>query len=109
MVGPGPIAHRSGRRLPSTVMTRLIGKQPCITFVTLGELTWWAEPRQWSRRNREALASAEAAPARPATPGWPPALSRLALSLVTLNVKDDGDPDQSASAGLRRRLAGRRP
>jgi hypothetical protein len=25
-------------RLPSPVVTRLIGKQPCITFVTLGEL-----------------------------------------------------------------------
>lgn len=43
------------RRLPSPVMTRLIGKQPCITFVTLGELTQWAELRQWGRRNREAL------------------------------------------------------
>jgi toxin FitB len=36
------------RRLPSPVMTRLIGKQPCITFVTLGELTQWAELRQWA-------------------------------------------------------------
>ena len=35
------------RRLPSSMMTRLIGKQPCITFVTLGELTQWAELRQW--------------------------------------------------------------
>jgi toxin FitB len=32
-------------RLPSPVLTRLIGKQPCITFVTLGELTQWAELR----------------------------------------------------------------
>jgi hypothetical protein len=24
-------------------MTRLIGKEPCITFVTLGELIQWAE------------------------------------------------------------------
>ena len=38
-------------------MTRLIGRQPCITFVTLGELTQWAELRQWGRRNRDALAS----------------------------------------------------
>ena len=30
------------RRLPSPALTRLIGKQPCITFVTLGELTQWA-------------------------------------------------------------------
>ena len=43
------------RRLPAPVLTRLIGKQPCITFVTLGELTQWAELRQWGRRNRDAL------------------------------------------------------
>ena len=42
-------------RLPSPVLTRLIGRQPCITFVTLGELTQWAELRQWGRRNRDAL------------------------------------------------------
>src|SRR6266851_3080721 len=40
------------RRLPSHVLTRLIGKQPCITFVTLGELSQWAELRRWGRRNR---------------------------------------------------------
>ena len=33
------------RQLPSPVLTRLIGKQACITFVTLGELTQWAELR----------------------------------------------------------------
>jgi predicted nucleic acid-binding protein len=44
-------------RLPSPVLTRVIGKQPCITFVTLGELTQWAELRQWGRRNRDALES----------------------------------------------------
>lgn len=43
------------RRLPSPVFTRLIGMQPRITFVTLGELTQWAELRQWGRRNRCAL------------------------------------------------------
>lgn len=42
-------------RLPSSVLTRLVGKQPCVTFVTLGELTQWAELRQWGRRNRDAL------------------------------------------------------
>jgi hypothetical protein len=42
------------RRLSSPVLTRLIGKEPCITFVTLGELTQWAELRQWGRRNRGA-------------------------------------------------------
>lgn len=43
------------RRVPSPIMTRLIGKQPYITFITLGELTQWAELREWGRRNREAL------------------------------------------------------
>jgi predicted nucleic acid-binding protein len=42
-------------RLPSTVLTRLVGKQACITFVTLGELSQWAELRRWGRRNRDAL------------------------------------------------------
>jgi hypothetical protein len=42
-------------RLPSPVLTRLIGKQPCVTFVTLGELSQLAELRQWGRRNRDAL------------------------------------------------------
>jgi hypothetical protein len=32
-------------RLPSRVLTRLVGKQPCVTLVTLGELTQWAELR----------------------------------------------------------------
>jgi len=45
------------RRLPSPAVTRLIGRQPCITFVTLGELTQWAELREWGRRNRDALAN----------------------------------------------------
>jgi predicted nucleic acid-binding protein len=43
------------RQLPSPIMTRLIGNQPCITFVTLGELTQWAELRQWGKRIRDAL------------------------------------------------------
>lgn len=43
------------RRLPSPVLTRIIGRQPCITFVTLGELSQWAELREWGRRNRDAL------------------------------------------------------
>src|SRR5215472_527405 len=42
-------------RLPPQVLARLIGKQPCVTFVTVGELTQGAELRQWGRRNRDAL------------------------------------------------------
>lgn len=43
------------RRLPPQVLARLVGKQPCVAFVTVGELTQWAELRQWGRRNRDAL------------------------------------------------------
>jgi toxin FitB len=42
-------------RLRPAVPTRLIGKQPYITFVTLGSWTQWAELPQWGRRNRDAL------------------------------------------------------
>ena len=43
------------RRLPPQVLARVVGKQPCVTFVTVGELTQWAELRQWGRRSRDAL------------------------------------------------------
>jgi hypothetical protein len=33
------------RRLPQPLATRLTGRRPLITFVTLGELTKWAEIR----------------------------------------------------------------
>lgn len=105
------------RRLPSSVMTRLIGKQPCITFVTLGELTQWAELRQWGRSNREALGhwldgvivlpysedvaitwgqiSARAIQRgrqRPANDTWIAACAlTYGLPLATLNVKDFED------------------
>jgi predicted nucleic acid-binding protein len=105
------------RRLPSQVMTRLIGKQPCITFVTLGELTQWAELRQWGRRNREALnhwlggvivlpytddvavtwgqisaAAIRRGRPRPANDSWIAACAlAYGLPLATLNVKDFED------------------
>ena len=104
-------------RLPSSVLTRLIGRQPCITFVTLGELTQWAELRQWGRRNRDALenwlggviilpyredvartwgrisaAAIQRGRARPANDTW---IAACALSynlpLATLNLKDFKD------------------
>jgi predicted nucleic acid-binding protein len=36
--------------------TRLIGREPLITFVTYGEQTKWAEIRHWGARRREELA-----------------------------------------------------
>lgn len=104
-------------RLPSPVLTRLIGKQPCITFVTLGELIQWAELRQWGRRNRDALeswldgviilpysedvartwgripaAAIQRERTRPANDTWIAACAlAYGLPLATLNVKDFED------------------
>jgi toxin FitB len=43
------------QQLPPSLLARLIGTQPCITFVTLGELTKWAEMRRWGRQTRAEL------------------------------------------------------
>jgi hypothetical protein len=43
------------RQLPPTLLAQLVGIEVCITFVTLGELTKWAELRRWGKRNRDAL------------------------------------------------------
>ncbi len=104
-------------RLPSRVLTRIVGKQPCVTFVTLGELTQWAELRQWGRRNRDALehwlggviilpysedvartwgrisaAAIRRGRARPANDTWIAACAlTYGLPLATLNIKDFED------------------
>jgi predicted nucleic acid-binding protein len=44
------------RKLTGHLTGRLIGRQPLITFVTLGELTKWAEIRHWGASSRQALA-----------------------------------------------------
>lgn len=48
------LLHR--RKLTGPLATRLIGREPLITFVTYGELTKWAEIRHWGARRREELA-----------------------------------------------------
>ena len=48
------LLHR--RKLTGALATRLIGREPLITFVTYGELTKWAEIRHWGARRREELA-----------------------------------------------------
>jgi hypothetical protein len=47
------LLHR--RKLTGPLATRLIGREPLITFVTYGELAKWAEIRQWGARRREEL------------------------------------------------------
>jgi toxin FitB len=105
------------RRLSSAVLARLVGKQPCITFVTLGELAQWAELRHWGRRNRDALenwlgsviilpynedvartwgrisaAAIQRGRIRPANDTWIAACAlSYGLPLATLNAKDFED------------------
>jgi predicted nucleic acid-binding protein len=105
------------RRLPPQVLARLAGKQPCVTFVTLGELAQWAELRQWGRRNRDALehwlggmivlpgsedvartwgrisaAAIGRGRVRPANDTWIAACAlAYGLPLATLNAKDFAD------------------
>lgn len=46
------VASRSFRnRLPPRLAARLVGRQPILTFVTVGELTKWTKLRQWGPRN----------------------------------------------------------
>ncbi len=102
---------------PVTCPNRLIGKEPCITFVTLGELTQWAELRQWGQSNRDALeswlggvivlpysedvartwgrisaAAIQRGRAKPANDTWIAACAlSYGLPLATLNTKDFED------------------
>lgn len=43
------------RQLPSRLLAQLAPYAPCITFVTLGELTEWAVARSWGKRSFAAL------------------------------------------------------
>ncbi|GAA1816504.1 hypothetical protein GCM10009835_40590 [Planosporangium flavigriseum] len=40
-------------RLTSPMSALLAGKLTCVTFVTVGEMTKWAELRDWGPRNRQ--------------------------------------------------------
>jgi hypothetical protein len=45
------------RQLPPKTLTALAPYAPCITFVTLGELTEWAVARSWGQRSVDLLES----------------------------------------------------
>jgi hypothetical protein len=50
------VASRSFKGLlPPTLSARLAGRQPLLTFVTIGELTQWTNLRRWGPRNRSML------------------------------------------------------
>jgi predicted nucleic acid-binding protein len=104
-------------RVPPTIATKLIGRPPIITFVTLGELTTWVELRHWGTRRRETFVAwldnvgiihsddaiartwgrltagaVQRGRPRPANDTWIAACClALNLSLATLNVKDFED------------------
>jgi toxin FitB len=40
------------RRLPASLLAKLVENDICITFVTLGELTKWMAMRRWGTKNR---------------------------------------------------------
>ncbi len=43
------------RRLPVDLVPLLVDRIWCVTYVTIGEMTQWAELRSWGARNRGAL------------------------------------------------------
>ena len=49
------LLHRG--TLAGPLATRLIGREPLITFVTFGELAKWAEIRNWGQHRRQELTS----------------------------------------------------
>jgi predicted nucleic acid-binding protein len=48
------LLHR--RKLTGPLATRLIGREPLMTFITFGELAKWADIRCWGARRRGELA-----------------------------------------------------
>jgi predicted nucleic acid-binding protein len=40
------------RELPPPIVAALLSRQPCITFITLAELTKWGVLREWGEKNR---------------------------------------------------------
>ncbi len=45
------------RQLPATLLARLADRSPCVTFVTIAELTEWAIIRSWRQRSHAELDS----------------------------------------------------
>jgi toxin FitB len=43
-------------QLPSALLSKLVGMQPCITFITLGELTKWSARRRWGAVRQDRMA-----------------------------------------------------
>jgi predicted nucleic acid-binding protein len=48
---------RFKEKLPASLVKRLVGRRPLITFVTHAEMTKWAELREWGTARRTRLAN----------------------------------------------------
>jgi toxin FitB len=110
-------SHSLRGRLAPALAARLAGRQPLLTFVTIGELTQWTKVRHWGPRSlaglEEWLADKPVIPAargiaviwgelsaggtlrgrpRPVNDTWVAACClAYGLPLATLNVKDFAD------------------
>lgn len=49
------VASAVYKRRPLPILSAISGYEPCISFVTHGEMTKWAEVRSWAPRNRDDL------------------------------------------------------
>jgi len=67
------LLHR--RKLTGPLATRLIGREPLITFITFGELAKWAEIRRWGAHRRGKLAGWLFDPRRRSRAHWTPECS----------------------------------
>jgi toxin FitB len=112
------VASRSFKgRVPPGLAARLIGRQPLLTFVTIGELTQWTKLRRWGPGNRAMLdtwlsdkpvipgaksiaviwgelsaAATQRGRPRPVNDTWIAACClAYELPLATLNIKDFAD------------------
>jgi predicted nucleic acid-binding protein len=111
------VASQSFKRRPAPILTRLVGFDPIITFVTRAELTKWAEVHGWGPHNRHRLgqwlagmptlpggdavadvwgvlaaAASKRGRPRPQNDMWIAACClAYGLPLATLNVKDYAD------------------
>jgi hypothetical protein len=74
------LLHR--RTLTGPLATRLIGREPLITFVTFGELTKWAEIRHWGARRHELAVWLSAIPVLPSDEAVAAAWGRLSAAAI---------------------------